>query len=63
MFDVWPGHLLKSLIGDLESFSQIESQSLRSIREDVEGDLGPLPLHVRDESLQEGGCLNLRKTV
>ena len=36
LLDVGPGHLLKSLVSDLESLSQVQSQSLGPIGENVE---------------------------
>ena len=52
LFYIWPSHLLKSFISDLESLRKIQSQSLCSIGEDVKGNFGSFSLHVGDESLQ-----------
>ena len=49
-----------TLIRNLESLGQVESQSEGAISEDVESNLRPLPLHVGDEPLQERGGLHLQ---
>ena len=59
LLDVGPGHLLEGLVSDLEPLGEVEAECLGPVGEDVEGDLRPLPLHVGDEPLQEGGRLHL----
>ena len=56
---VWPGHVLQSVVCDGEPFSQVQSQGLPAVGEDVEGHLGALPLHVGDELLQQRGGVHL----
>ena len=64
LFYIWPSHLLKSFISDLESLRKIQSQSLCSIGEDVKGNFGSFSLHVGDESLQicSSFYLNMKTT-
>ena len=56
---IWPGHVLQCIVSDREPLSEVQTQGLSSIGEDVEGNLRSFSLHVCDELLQQSCSIDL----